>query len=363
MKNILFFLSILLLLAVNSAVGQQKIKPGEIKISLDKVKHLVYPSNVVLAEAGSDRLIEAKILPVAQNIVSLTALAENFSEATNLTVVCSSGNVYTYAIAYGLDTNEETVIYAAPDTIKPPVYSVVANSSNTTHLFFPEEIIYAKQGNEDAIKIDLKNNFITINNPHIEFKESNLFCMDSKMNLYDIIVKNDYTDSYVYNFNCGEDSIGNDINIAKISINENKLDAVLNKVLKRKREIFSVGQIKNKFELSMTNVIIENDLLFFVFEVKNKSDITYNIDFIKCFVIDKKIAKNAVLQEEVKEYDYHLNFNEKIDSRSKNRFVLAFNKFTIPDNKLFKVEINEKNGGRHASIEIENQIITGAKKL
>ncbi|MCS3305842.1 conjugative transposon protein TraN (plasmid) [Bacteroides faecis] len=28
------------------------------------------------------------------------------------------------------------------------------------------------------------------------------------------------------------------------------------------------------------------------------------------------------------------------------KYVIAFDKFTIPDEKVFRIEINEKNGGR-----------------
>ena len=82
------------------------------------------------------------------------------------------------------------------------------------------------------------------------------------------------------------------------------------------------------------------------FDIKNFSNIDYDVDFIKCFLRDQKKVKNSIQQEVPYDPVEQKDFDKKILGKSQNRFVLAFNKFTIPDDKILVVELVEKNGGR-----------------
>lgn len=44
-------------------------------------------------------------------------------------------------------------------------------------------------------------------------------------------------------------------------------------------------------------------------------------------------------------------------------YVIAFDKFTIPDDKFFRIEINEKNGGRHVLFDLENGDIVNVSDI
>ena len=48
----------------------------------------------------------------------------------------------------------------------------------------------------------------------------------------------------------------------------------------KKRNIYSLGVIENKFELSMANLYVHEDFMFFIFDLKNKSYIDYDIEFV-----------------------------------------------------------------------------------
>ena len=43
--------------------------------------------------------------------------------------------------------------------------------------------------------------------------------------------------------------------------------------------------------------------------------------------------------------------------------MIAFDKFTIPDEKVFRIEINEKNGGRHVLFDLENSDIVNVEDI
>ena len=76
-----------------------------------------------------------------------------------------------------------------------------------------------------------------------------------------------------------------------------------------------------------------------------------------------KKSKNAISQETVIEPIYQKDFETKIMGKSTNRLILGFNKFTIPDDKIFEIEMYEKNGGRHMKLAISNEYILSAKPL
>lgn len=61
--------------------------------------------------------------------------------------------------------------------------------------------------------------------------------------------------------------------------------------------------------------------------------------------------------------DLHKGFETKIKGKSANRLVLGFNKFTIPDKKIFEIELYEKGGGRHMKLAVENKYIIRAEPL
>uniref|UniRef100_UPI00402583F2 DUF4138 domain-containing protein n=1 Tax=Phocaeicola vulgatus TaxID=821 RepID=UPI00402583F2 len=50
-------------------------------------------------------------------------------------------------------------------------------------------------------------------------------------------------------------------------------------------------------------------------------------------------------------------------SKSRNRLILGFDKFTIPDDKVFEIEIYERNGGRHIKLAVLNEYILSAEPL
>lgn len=84
---------------------------------------------------------------------------------------------------------------------------------------------------------------------------------------------------------------------------------------------------------------------------------------MKCFERDQKKRKNAIQQETTIEPIYQDEFNTKIKGKGSNRLVLGFNKFTIPDDKVFEIELYEKNGGRHMKLAVLNEYILSAEPL
>ena len=132
------------------------------------------------------------------------------------------------------------------------------------------------------------------------------------------------------------------------------------KCLKISKSITSVGERKNKLTCYLNNVNINNDVLFFTFEIINTSTLNMNIDFTKCFIKDKRTNKNSPEQEIEMTPVLNYKYQSVINSNVSNTFVLAFPKFTIPDKKKFEVEIYDKDGGRHLTFTIKDDLIINA---
>lgn len=350
---------IMLLLPLNLAAQEQKTIGSEtIYVTFDKTKHIVLPSQISNISYGREDFIVAERVESVPNIVRITAQEENFSGNTNLSIICDDGSVYSYDIRYlpsgMLDTGN--VIYATGSK-QSRLYDVAVNMSNTTQMFFPNDIIYCRQGNEETFGIEYYNNMLTVSTTFESYPTSNLFVVDKEKNCYEITLHNDTASSYIYNFDDGRRFI------AHVDVNTIEMDNLIGQLHKKKRNIFSVGTIKNRFEMSLANLYVYDDYIFFVFDIKNFSNIDYDVDFLQCYLHDEKKTKRTVQQDVPYDPVDQKDFTNSIKGKSENRFVLAFRKFTIPDDKVFVIEMFEKNGGRHMQLSIENVYILGAENL
>lgn len=359
MKTLLYTLLLIFPLLV-SAQEKKEMDSPMIDVSFDKVKHIVLPAEVVDISFGREDLVKVERVNNVPNIVCITAQQEDFSSTTNLVIVCVDGSVHSYRIGSlpkGFVDECDNIIYASEKSTQSHCFQVVANNGNTTEIFLPNDIVYCRQGNEEVFGIEYYNNMVKVNTTFDKFIPSNLFVVDKDLNTYEITIINDHAITYSYTFDDGRSYV------AHIDANSIEMERLISKLHIKKRNIYSLGVIKNKFEMSLANLYVHGDFMFFVFDIKNFSNIDYDIDFVKCFIRDQKKMKNAIQQEVQHDPVQQKDFTKRIFGKSSNRFVLAFNKFTIPDEKVFEIEMFEKGGGRHMKLPILNEYILSAQLL
>lgn len=360
MKTLFFYILILFCIPCSVLAQEKKELEAEIVyVSFDKTKHIVLPEQVSDIAYGREDYVKVERVENVPNIVRITAQEEEFVGTTNLVIVCTDGSVHTYTIAYlspEMSDNCGNIIYAG-DVNLSRCYNVIVNNHNTTEMFFPNDILYLRQGNEEVFGVEYYNNMVKIGTTFDKFEPSNLFVVDKEFNTYEITLFRGSANTYSYNFDDGRKYI------AHIDVNSIEMSSLINELHRKERNIFSVGVIKNKFEMSIANLYVKGDFMFFVFDIKNFSNIDYDIDFLKCFLRDMKKSKNSIQQEVPYDPVYQRDFEKKILGKSRNRFVLAFNKFTIPDDKVFEIEMFEKGGGRHMKLSILNEYILRAELL
>lgn len=356
---ILLLLCSLLVTAQEKQPLQQAIQPKDIYVTFDCVKHIVFPVQVNDIEIGQKDLVMASRLEEAPHVIRLSAQTEGFEEETNLTVVCIDGSVYTYHIRYlpAGETDGQPNIYEDRNKWEHHDYRAEVSDLHVAEFFFPGDIVYGTPGNEASFTLSSYNNQLKVATAKDAVNTSNLFVIDRKMNTYHITIQRSSTSVFTYNYNDQRPYT------AHVDVNSEEMAKHLQELKKKKRNIFSLGVIENKFELSMANLYVHEDYMFFVFDLKNNSYIDYDIEFVKCFERDQKKRKNAIQQETTIEPIYQDEFNTKIKGKGSNRLVLGFNKFTIPDDKVFEIELYEKNGGRHMKLAVLNEYILSAEPL
>ena len=129
------------------------------------------------------------------------------------------------------------------------------------------------------------------------------------------------------------------------------------------REIKHIGSKRFGIQHTLKGIYTHNGLLYFHLQLKNSSNVPFNVDYITFKIVDRKIAKRTAIQEQVIWPLRAYNNLTVIGGRRTGRTVFALEKFTIPDDKMLVVELNEQNGGRHQRFEVDNADLVRAKVI
>lgn len=103
--------------------------------------------------------------------------------------------------------------------------------------------------------------------------------------------------------------------------------------------------------------------MYFHLQLKNSSNIPFNVDFITFKIVDNKVAKRTAIQEQVIWPLRAYNNLMLIGGTRIERTIFALPKFTIPDDKMLVVELNEQEGGRHQRFTLDNADLVRAKVI
>ncbi|PRY27823.1 conjugative transposon TraN protein [Spirosoma oryzae] len=154
------------------------------------------------------------------------------------------------------------------------------------------------------------------------------------------------------------------IQFAGVKATQSEVVYNCNEIMKKKRNVRHLGVEANKMEVAVKSVFIKDNVLYYKIALENKSNITYDVDYVRFFVVDKTTPRRTSTQE-IELLPFYI-YNEAIRSIAGKRVVervYAFQKFTIPDNKRLKIMAGEINGGRSLSFIIRNSDIMNADKL
>lgn len=130
-----------------------------------------------------------------------------------------------------------------------------------------------------------------------------------------------------------------------------------------RRTVKHIGSKAFGIQYLLRGLYSHNGLLYFHTELRNKSNVPFDIDFITFKIVDKKVAKQTAMQEQVLLPLRAYNYVTCVAGQKSGRTVFTLQKFTIPDDKHLIVEMHEKNGGRHQSFIVENEDLVRAREI
>ncbi|MCD7969102.1 MAG: conjugative transposon protein TraN [Alistipes sp.] len=251
------------------------------------------------------------------------------------------------------------------DVIRP--LKVEVPFSKTLHIIFPSPVRYVDLGSTDIIaaKADGSENVLRIKASAKDFEAETNFSVitsDGSFYTFDAI----YNDSpLTLNMVIQNPSTENSVLLNELGeISPYMVEKTLQQIYSEDRsDTKSIGCTKNGIKTLLKGLYIRENMLYLHIGVFNNSRVPFDIDRITYRVVDKKVLKRTPIQENDVTPTNTFNEIKVVGHLSNERMVTSFHKFTIPDDKIFIVDIYEKNGGRHQQFRIENRDILNAIPL
>lgn len=262
------------------------------------------------------------------------------------------------------------------DRMIPP-YALEVTFNKTVHVIFPAPIRYVDLGSAAllAAKADGTENVLRVKAALRDFsRESNLSVITEDGNYYTFNVK--YADEPVKlsvemtDFLHDGEAVNRPNNALAVYMQElGQESPLLVKLIMQSihknndREIKHLGSKRFGIQHTLKGVYTHNGLLYFHLQLKNSSNVPFNIDFITFKIVDKKVAKRTAIQEQVIWPLRAYNNLMVIGGKRTERMVFTLPKFTIPDDKMLVIELNEQEGGRHQRFTVDNADLMRAKVI
>jgi len=260
------------------------------------------------------------------------------------------------------------------DKMIPP-YGLEVTFDKTVHIIFPSAIRYIDLGSTNIIagKADGAENVIRVKAVVRNFKmETNFSVITEEGSFYTFNVK--YANEPLLmsvemkDFIHDGDTVSHPNNALEVYLKElgNESPMMVHLIMKSiykndRREINQIGSLSFGIQYLLKGIYTHNGLLYFYTQINNSSNVPFDLDFITFKIIDKKVMKRTAIQETVIFPIRAFNYVTRVGGKSSERTVFVLDKFTIPDDKEFVVELNEKNGGRHQRFTVGSSGIVKAK--
>lgn len=287
--------------------------------------------------------------------------------------------IMTFAAAVGLSLGSMAQTGAATKSFDTnqvvASYDIEVSFNKTVHILFPAAVQYVDLGSNDIIagRASGAENVVRIKAAVAGFPgETNCSVITADGSFYSFIVRyadeperlSVEMDDWLRKNPTAE--YANDRMFVRLSELGGETPVLVNRIMysvykKNASDIKSVGSKQFGIESLLKGVYIHKDLMYFHIAVRNTSNVSYDMDFIRFKIVDKKVAKRTAVQETYVNPVRVYSQQNTVDGKSTVRNVFVFPKMTLPDDKVLTVEIFEKGGGRHQSFNIGNAELVGAK--
>jgi conjugative transposon TraN protein len=143
----------------------------------------------------------------------------------------------------------------------------------------------------------------------------------------------------------------------------NKLEPICKQVIGLKPNIMGLQYSSGKVSLQMPGWYVHDAMMFCKLKIENRSQIGYDMEQLRFYLRDNNAIRRTSSQEIIQQPLLVFGDTTTIKGKSARVWIIALNKFTIPDEKHFEVEVLERNGGRHLNIRVYNRQLMLAKEF
>lgn len=258
------------------------------------------------------------------------------------------------------------ILNAQPKIVLDTIY---ANEHKNVALFFPNPI---RQGITGA------DHFVfTYNREKQQYfgllqatpgKESNLLIINHNGEIFSYIVRYSPTLEKLNYFIPVSSSIGNekpmgfrlDKTIQQVPSADSKAryyERFCSYLVKRRQRIGKLTKRHDGIVLRVENIVFDREELYFVMAIENRSSLDYDVNFLDLSIETRKKGRKKSLQRLDVAPLYIYGAPSKIKEGQKAKVVYAVPKFSISDERLVLLELNERNGERNLKLKISHRTI------
>ena len=228
---------------------------------------------------------------------------------------------------------------------------ILIATDKTISLIFPFSIRHVDCGTKDVLVQQVKeaDNILLVKAASQKFPETNLSVITEDGSVYTFRVNYESNPStWVWHIPVQHDAT---------------LASYANTILDNQQTMHGIHDRKWDMAVRIAGIYIRENVIYYQLQLDNQSPIDYDIDFLRFYIRDKKKGKRTAVQENEMSPLCLSGNASQVKANSHNTIVVALEKFTIPDAKYLAVEINEKNGGRHLFMKVNNNKIIKAIPL
>ncbi len=268
----------------------------------------------------------------------------------------------------------------AQDTIRTPLalgkiepYRMEVTYDKTSHLIFPTAIRYVDLGSDYLIagKAEDAENVLRVKASVRDFEpETNFSVITNDGRFYSFnVYYSSYPEALSYDLLTMQKAVdkanGNDVLFEELGNNSPSLAGLLLETIykKDKRIVKHIGAKSFGIQFILKGIYIHNGKYYFHTELRNRTNVPFQIDFVNFKVVDKKVAKRTVVQERPLLPLRTYKPLTEISGQTTEQNVFLLDQFTIADDKVLLIEIFEKNGGRHQTLQVENSDLIKARLI
>src|SRR5690554_675405 len=257
--------------------------------------------------------------------------------------------------------------------VKIDPYRMEVTYDKTSHLIFPTVIRLGVLGSAYLIagKAEDAENVLRVKASVRDFEaETNFSVITNDGRFYSFnVYYSGYPEALSYDLLTMQKAVdkanGNDVLFEELGNNSPSLAGLLLETIykKDKRIVKHIGAKSFGIQFILKGIYIHNGKYYFHTELRNKTNVPFDIDLINFKVVDKKVAKRTVVQERPMIPLRTYKPLDAIGGKTIEQNVFLLDQFTIDDDKVLLIEIFEKNGGRHQTLQIENSDLIKARLI